>query len=181
MKLLSLLLTSLVFITACNNTTTVHIDLPAAPANMDSVKKMITGKKYVTEKIAQVSNLVADKNDPYEWFEEMKDTTPFFKNYRDQRMKFAVQFINDTSVTVTDQSGITNGTWSIDDQPGKDDTPGIFLRLTVMSEEKLFPGQTGLSTLTSSYKVLGINDRQLFLQTPNMFNMRKIAVLMKHE
>jgi hypothetical protein len=180
MKFLSFLLPVFFLAAACNNAT-VKVDLPPAPAQLDSVKKIVTGKKYKTEKLAQISNLVSDKNDPYEWFEEMKDTTAFFRNYRDQRMKFGVQFINDTSITVTDQSGTTNGTWSIDDQPGKDDTPGIFLRVTVMSEEKLFPGQTGLSTLTSSYKVIGINDKQLFLQTPNMFNMRKIAVLMKPE
>lgn len=179
MKNLKLLLPVIAF-WACNSST-VQVDLPPAPANMDSVKKMITGKKYVTEKLAQISNLVGDKNDPYEWFEEMKDTTPFFKNYQTQRMKFAVQFVNDSTAVITDEKGTTNGSWSLDDQPGKEDTPGIFLRISVSSEEKLFPGQTGLSTLTSTYKVLGMNDRQLFLQTPNMFNMRKIAALLKTE
>ena len=180
MKSLSFILTALFFLSACN-TATVQVDLPPAPASMDAVKKMITGKKYNTEKLAQVSNLVADKNDPYEWFEEMKDTTAFFRNYRDKRMKFSVQFVNDTAAVITDEAGTNNGAWSIDDQPGEKETPGIFLRLSVTSEEKLFPGQTGFSTLTSTYKILGMNDKQLFLQTPNMFNMRKMAVLLKAE
>lgn len=180
MKFLSFLLPVFFLAAACNNTT-LKVDLPPAPAQLDSVKKMITGKKYKTEKLAQISNLVSDKNDPYEWFEEMKDTTAFFRNYSQQRMKFALQFTNDSAAILTDEKGTTHGTWSLDDEPGKDDTPGIFLRLAVSSEEKLFPGQTGATTMTYTFKVLGLNEKELFLQTPNIFNMRKIAVLMKTE
>jgi hypothetical protein len=35
--------------------------------------------------------------------------------------------------------------------------------------------------MTYTFKVLGLSEKQLFLQTPNVFNMRKIAVLMKTE
>jgi hypothetical protein len=181
MKLIALLLPFIVFAAACTNSKTVQVDLPPAPANIDSVKKIVAGKNYKTEKLAQISNLVADKNDPYEWFEEMKDTTPFFKNYQVQRMKFGVQFTNDSVAVVTDEKGTNQGLWSLDDQPGKDDTPGIFLRIAVSSEEKLFAGQTGATTMTYTFKVLGLSEKQLFLQTPNVFNMRKIAVLMKTE
>lgn len=181
MKLIALLLPFIVFAASCTNSKTVEVDLPPAPANMDSVKKMITGKKYVTEKLAQVSNLLADKNDPYEWFEEMKDTTPFFKNYQAQRMKFGVQFTNDSTAVITDEKGTNQGLWSLDDQPGKDDTPGIFLRIAVSSDEKLFAGQSGATKLTYKFKVLGVSEKQLFLLTPNVFNMRKVAVLMKTE
>jgi hypothetical protein len=48
-------------------------------------------------------------------------------------------------------------------------------------EESLVPGQVGKSTITFSYKVLGIDDKQLFLETPNMFNSRKMAASMKAE
>jgi hypothetical protein len=48
-------------------------------------------------------------------------------------------------------------------------------------DESVFPGQVGKATITFSYKILGIDDKQLFLETPNMFNMKKVAALMKTE
>ena len=60
-----------------------------------------------------------------------------------------------------------------------DETPGVFLRLSMEREESVYPGQTGKSTITFSYKVLAIDDKQLFLETPNMFKGRKLAILMK--
>ena len=168
-----------VFIFGCGNTKTVN--LPPAPANADAVSKTIKGKKFKTTELALVSNLVADKNNPYEWFDEIKDTTPYFRNYEKQKMKFEINFINDTSAEITDEAGVNKTTWKIDDQPKSDETAGLFLRFSMERQETLIPGQTGSSTVTFSYKVLGIDDKQLFLQTPNMFNSKKIAALMKTE
>ena len=167
------------FIFACGNSKTVN--LPPAPANADAAAKTIKGKKYKTVQLALISNLVADKNNPYEWFDEIKDTTPFFRNYEKQKLKFEINFINDTAAQVTDEAGVNNAIWKIDNQPKSDETAGIFLRLSMEKQEASIPGQTGLSTITFSYKVLGIDDKQLFLQTPNMFNSRKIAALLKTE
>lgn len=175
--LLSIILTLL--ITACGNKKTVN--LPPAPVNADAVSKTITGKKFKTAELALVSDLVADKNNPYEWFDEIKDTTPYFRNYEKQKMKFEINFINDTSAEITDEAGLNKATWKIDDQPKSDETAGLFLRFSMERQEKLIPGQVGTSMITFSYKVLGIDDKQLFLQTPNMFNSKKIAALLKRE
>ena len=166
------------FIFGCANSKTVN---PPAPANADAVAKAIKGKKFKTTELALISNLVADKNNPYEWFDEIKDTTAFFRNYEKERMKFGVNFFNDSSAEVTDEAGVNKATWKIDDQPKSDETAGVFLRLSMEKQEAFMPGQTGLSTITFTYKVLGIDDKQLLLQTPNMFNSRKIAALMKTE
>ena len=167
------------FIAGCGNTKTVN--LPPAPVNADAVSKTIKGKKFKTSELALVSNLQADKNNPYEWFDEIKDTTPFFRNYEKQKKKFEINFINDTSAEITDEAGVNKATWKIDDQPKSDETAGLFLRLSMEKQETLIPGQVGSSKITFSYKVLGIDDKQLFLQTPNMFNSKKIAALMKTE
>jgi hypothetical protein len=167
------------FIFGCGNTKTVN--LPPAPANADAVFKTITGKKFKTAELALVSNLAADKNNPYEWFDEIKDTTPYFRNYEKQKMKFEINFINDTSAEITDEAGVNKADWKIDNQPKSDETAGLFLRLSMERQEKLVPGQVSSSMVTFSYKVLGIDDKQLFLQTPNMFNSKKIAALMKTE
>ena len=80
---------------------------------------------------------------------------------------------------ITNKVGINKATWKIDTQPKSDEATGLFLRLSIEKQDTVVPGQVGSSTNTFSYKVLGIDDKQLFLQTPNMFNSKKVAVLMK--
>ena len=156
------------FVIGCGNKK--KDSLPPAPPNIDAVTKTIKGKKYKAAELALISTLISDKNDPYEWFDNVKDTTRFFRNYEQQKMKLVIQFLNDSTAEVTDEAGVNKAKWSIDDQPKSQETAGIFLRLAM---EK--------TTNTFSYKILGIDDKQLFLETPNMFNSRKMAVLMKAE
>ena len=167
------------FIAACSNKK--NIPLPPAPTGVDAVVKTIKGKKYKTTELALISTLAADKNSPYEWIDDLGDTTAYFRNYEKQKKKLEINFINDTSAEVTDEAGTNKATWKIDDQPKSDEKAGQFLRLTMEKDEELIPGQVGKSTITFSYKVLGIDDKQLFLETPNMFNMRKVAALMRTE
>ena len=139
----------------------------------------IKGKKYTASQLALISTLISDKNNPYEWFDEIKDTTPFFRNYEKQKMKFAIHFLNDTVAEVIEDTLINKASWRMDNDPKSDETQGVFLRLSMEREESVYPGQTGKSTITFSYKVLAIDDKQLFLETPNMFKGRKLAILMK--
>jgi len=177
MKPLTIVAIALLFFSACSNNKTTQ--LPPVPANIDMVANTITAKKFKASDLALISKLISDKNNPYEWFDQIKDTTPFFKNYEKQKMKLAIHFMNDTAAEVTDEASVNKATWKLDSQPKSDETPGIFLRLSMQKDETLLPGQTGRSTITFSYKVLGVDDKQLFLETPNMFNSRKLAVLMK--
>ena len=167
----------LLFISGCANKKTVQ--LPPAPASVDAVIKTVKGKKYKTTDLALISNLAADKNDPYEWFDDIKDTTAFFRINEKEKKKLGINFVNDTTAEVTDLSGTNKAIWKIDDQPKSEETAGKFLRLSMERDETLIPGQVSKATITFSYKVLGIDDKQLFLETPSMFNMRKVAALMK--
>jgi hypothetical protein len=167
------------FVISCGNKKTTS--LPAAPASIDIVAKTIKGKKYKATQLALISNLISDKNNPYQWFDEIRDTTPFFRNFEKNKLKFAVNFVNDSTVEVTDESSTNTGKWRIDDQPKSDETAGIFLRISMERDEQIIPGQVGKSINTFSYKVLGIDKRQLFVETPNMYNSRKMATLLKSE
>lgn len=178
MRLIALII-AVSFLTSCGNKKTAN--LPPAPSSIESVAKTVSGKKYKSAELALVSTLISDKNNPYLWFDEIKDTTRFFKSYEKQKMNFNVHFINDTSVEISDEGGANKGTWKIDSQPKNDETPGIFSRLTFEKNEAIVPGQVGKSTTTFSYKVLGIDDKQLFVETPNMFNGKKLAILLKSE
>jgi hypothetical protein len=157
------------------------IELLPPPAGKEAVSKELSGKKYHTEKLALISTLAGDRNNPYEWFEDIKDTSIFFKKYRDDRMKFALQFINDSTAVVKDASGDNHGNWEVSDKTPEGEQPGLFARFSFTKNEVLFPGQSGSSVVTYTYRVLGISPSHLFLETPNMFNNRKLAVLMKAE
>lgn len=167
----------IIFISGCSNKKSVQ--LPPAPADAEAIVKTINGKTYQTADLALISNLEADKNAPYQWFEDVNDTTAFFRNYEKRKKMLEIKFVNDTLAEVTDEAETNMAAWKIEDQPKSDEKPGYFLRLTIDKDEALLPGQTGNSTITFSYKILGIDDKQLFLETPNMFNSRKIAALMK--
>jgi hypothetical protein len=176
----SLIFTILTVTIIASCTSKKKVDLPPPPTSVDAVVKTITGKKYSTTELALVSTSIADKNNPYEWFDEVQDTTPYFKNLRAQKMKTAIHFINDTTVEIADEAGTNTGTWNVDDQPKSTETAGIFTRITIIRKnEPLLPGQTEPSKITFNYKVLGIDDKLVFLETPNMFSMRKVAALMK--
>ena len=156
------------FVIGCGHKKTSS--LPSAPTNVDSVIKTIKGKKYKTADLALISTLISDKNNPYQWFDEIGDTTAFFKNEKEGKMRFGLNFINDITVEITDKARMSKAKWIIDDQPKSQETAGIFLRLFIEN-----------STVKPSYKVLGLDDKQIFLETPNMFMSRKMAVLMKAE
>ena len=178
MRSLLFTLLSVIIIAGCSSKK--KVDLPPPPTSVDAVVKTITGKKYSTTELALVSTSIADKNNPYEWFDEVQDTTPYFKNLWGQKMKTVIHFISDTTVEIVDEAGTNTGTWKVDDKPKSTETAGIFTRITVIRKtDTLPPGQTEASKITFNYKVLGIDDKQAFLETPNMFSMRKVAALMK--
>src|SRR6185503_19635179 len=122
-------ITFLFFVTGCANKNDVQ--LPPAPASTDAIVKTVKGKKYKTSDLALISNLAADKNDPYEWFDDIKDTTAFFRNNEKEKKKLEIKFVNDTTADVTDASGTNKAIWKIDNEPKGDEKPGIFLRLTM--------------------------------------------------
>lgn len=155
------------------------VSVPPNPAGMNAVIRSISGKKFSTQKLALISTLISDKNNPYEWFDETGDTTSIFRNLEKEKMKLAIHFVNDSLVELTDETGTSKGKWMADDQPKSDEDPGIFLRITIIKEEKLFGDHMIPVRTTFSYKVLGINDKQLLLQTQNMYNVRRVAALMK--
>ena len=179
MRSISLFIIVSLLIISCGNRKTAA--LPPAPSDVNSVVTTITGKKYKATQLGLISTLISDKNNPYEWFDEIKDTTPYFKNYEKQQMNFAIHFINDTVAEVIQDTLVNQALWIIDNDPKGSETPGIFIRLSMEKEETVVPGQISRSTNTFSYKVLGLDNKQLFLESPNLYSSRKLAVLLKTE
>src|SRR5688500_17550634 len=129
MRSFPILVIIILLFTGCGNKKTAN--MPPAPVNTGTVAAAIKGKKFKTTEMALIPTLLSDKNNHYEWFDEIKYTTAFFRKYEKQKMKFSVQFIDDTSAEVADEALVNKATWKIDNDPKSGETAGIFLRLSM--------------------------------------------------
>jgi len=179
MKAIAIIATLMIVI-SCNNTTTTTATsesstakLPEKPGSIEAVHATLKGKSYKTINAGTVSPFEMDKDNPYEWQDKLQDTSA--KKYLSENMAFKLNFLNDSSVTVFDDGEEKQGTYRVDTTATEDYPTGTKLKLSYMSS--MFG--TVPSLLTFTYLVNGINDKQLFLQTPREVNNRKVVVLME--
>jgi len=166
---------SLVLIGSCNSNSTSEgsSKLPGKPGSIQAVEASLKGKNFKTVDVGTVSPFQMDKDNPYEWQDNMKDSSA--KPYLTERMSFSLHFLNDTGVTIFDDGQEKLGTYKVDTITNGDEPPGIKLRIAHTE----YGFGNDLVTVTYTYPVNGINDKQLFLLTPRDFNRRKIVVLME--
>jgi len=158
------------------------VSLPAKPGSPGTVKNAIQGKLYKTIKAGTLSPFEMDKKNPYEWTDDMKDTSSMFRNFFADRMKFILHFINDTAVNFMDEGKHIEATYSIDSLIKEDEKPGVKLRISYEDKDNSFNmGDMGPVRLTYTYIVAGADDKQLLLETPRSYNDRKVIVLMSSE
>jgi hypothetical protein len=178
-QLLCLLCTVLFFSCNTSKTKKESVDIPAAPTGVDAVAQTLKGKNYSVLQVATISNFEMNKDNPYDWMDGKKDTTAFSRNYVTERMKLKLNFVNDTTVSFTDEDKLTEAKYKLDTLIGDEEKPGIKLRISYLDSSITFPSFTEPRLMTYTYRVLGINNESLLLETPRSFNNRKIAVLMK--
>ncbi|MEI9946511.1 MAG: hypothetical protein WDN26_20100 [Chitinophagaceae bacterium] len=169
------------FIVACNSNKDAETSIPPKPSSIEAVKQLVKGKKYRTQKVATVSPFEMDKEKPYEWMDEMKDTSTFFKKHLADRMKFTLNFVNDTAVMMNDEEKIINGTYNLDTKTGEEEKEGIKLRISYPDSSMNFPGSTGVMIMTATYFVAGADEKSILLETPRSYNNRKVAILLHTE
>lgn len=172
-------LMAVITLAACNDS---KKSMPAAPASADVASASLKGKKYKTARVGLLSPFKMDAENPYQWFDEMKDTSSFFTSYRDERMQLQLHFSNDTTATIMDSGKTIPATYHVDDTPEDDEKPGIRIRMSYEDNSMSpFPGQTGPMVLTVTYRIIGVDDKQLLVETPNGFNQRKVVALLQAE
>ncbi len=57
-----------------------------------------------------------DKEKPNRWFDEEKELNDFAKEYQEERMKFILQFVNDTLLRITDDGKTWDAVYKFDEQ-----------------------------------------------------------------
>ncbi len=153
---------------------------PPAPVSISSVNAFIKGKSFSTYKVGTISNFEMDKENPYQWLDEKKDTTKFMRDYLAGRVKFAIQFVNDSTATLTDDGKTISAIYKLDNKTGEDEKEGIKFRFTYEDKDgEMMPGATDPVIMTSTYIIKGIDAENLLLEAPRELNNRKLAVLMK--
>jgi hypothetical protein len=191
MKPVSLIAAALLLLTACNNNTKTNTTtdnpkadgsgIPSAAVSADAINNFIQSHTYTTERMAAISGFAMDSSDPYTWYADTTGLSSFEKEYVLQQKAFQLQFTSDTTATIYDEGISKASTYKIDSSTHEDEKAGWKLRFSYPDSSMSFPGSTGIMIMTATYRVLGINEQQLFLETPRSFNQRKVAVLMKRQ
>lgn len=153
--------------------------LPAKPADVAAAKAFVKGKKFSTEKTGFFGNLTINDKTEMEWIDIKTEKEKYAKDAAETQKYFALQFINDTSVTVFKKDTSFTAAYAIDNEAGEydEEKQGIKLRLSYADPEFSFEGmQTSLVTYT--YIMLGAEKDKLLLQLPQSVNRRKLVSLL---
>jgi len=156
---------------------------PVPPSSVGIVKDMIKGKTFLTSRVGTLSPFAdgIDKDKPYKWIDEEKEPDKFTNDYEEERKKFQLAFVNDSTVRITDEGKTWDAIYKIDDSMEQDETVGIRLRFSYEDKENTmnFPGAATPMILTSSYLVAGLSDNEMIVQAPRKFNNHPVVLWMK--
>lgn len=155
---------------ACGQSDSVKKEtaMPPKPASVDAALAAIKNKDYVVEEVGTI-----DLFQEWDWSAASADTSKFYRDFMDERKAFALNFINDTAVNVNDDKRTFEAKYDIQ----KDTGTALLLNLKYMDSTFSFtPGE--LSLITSTYKIHGVDDNKVLLETPRELNRRKVIVLM---
>jgi hypothetical protein len=147
--------------------------LPAAPASVAAVKKILNGTSYKADK-AGFRLFSTDKE--IKWLEP-KPEDKMEKEVVGKVKTTQLNFVNDTSCLVVIAGKDYSGTYVVDDTITYEEKPGIKIRISYVDEEFKF-GDGPASMVTYTYIVEGISDKKLLLQTPRSLNSKNIIILM---
>ena len=151
-----------------------EIQIPGAPASAEETGKKINGRQYQVEDGGFVSVFMGKEESP-EWSSASEDTSKHFKDYVAEQKKFSLQFVNDSIVKMVEGDEVMQAAYQLE----KDTSSAVLLLIKVESKENIFPGATGPMIMTYTYKIRGIDDETIYLETPRQYNRRNVVYLMK--
>ncbi len=180
MKYLLSLLVIAATVMACHHAEE-HVVVPAAPKSVAEVTSAVKGQHYKVAKLGTLSPFAMDSLNPVNWQVQEQDTSKFFRDYATKELKFKIDFSNDTTVSFMDEDKTTRGFYSVDNDANlgyEEEKPGIKLRIKY-SDSMEFGGNKTAATMTQSYLVQGLGNKEIILETGKSINNRKLVVWMK--
>lgn len=167
--------------------------LPVKPQDVNSVKVLIKGKKYTTQKTGFYGTIAVNGETTVNWIDIAEKKKQLAKNANnitaqteltaaERELKFAVQFVNDTAATVFSNDTSIPATYAVDnivDDYG-DGKGGVKIRLTYADPSFSF-GNELASEMTFTFLVEGADEKSLLLQTPRTINRQPLISLLVAE
>lgn len=172
MQRLLILFSLLLLAASCNNRGITGERLPPRPASVQLVVDMIRGGNYSA---TRVGTHFLSTDSTVTWLDP-KPGEKFEQEIVDEMKTLQLRLNPDSIVTVSYKGKEHTGTYSVDDNPGDDQKPGINLRLTYVDEEFRM-GEGPAMKVTYTYVVEGINKDQILLLTPRSMNNKSLIVL----
>jgi hypothetical protein len=151
---------------------------PAAPANVKAVQDFLKSKKLTVKKTGFYGMLTVNGIKEAKWIDTANEKDKTTKDAVAAEMAFALEFINDTAVTVKKKDKSYAGTYAVDDKVDEEgeEQPGIKLRISFPDPEFSF-GSTPM-VVTYTYAVLGLDAKRIMLETPRSINRQKLISIM---
>jgi len=167
--------------------------LPVKPQDLNSVKTLIKGKKYTTQKTGFYGTIAVNDETTVNWIDIAEKKKQLAKNTNnmtaqteltaaERELKFAVQFVNDTAATVFSNGTSIPATYAVDnivDDYGND-KESVKIRLTYADPSFSF-GNELASEMTFTFLVVGADEKSLLLQTPRTINRQPLISLLVAE
>lgn len=155
--------------------------VPAAPTSMQQVKDQVKKGNYTVEQVG-FSRLFMGEAEPVQWEDQMPDTSRMYRNFVAERKKLRFEFTGDSTMNVHTGTASYPGSYSVDTLVEEDDEEkanSMKLRISYADPEFQFPGDTTPSKVTYTYKVRGVDENRLMLQSPHSYNRSYTVLLMK--
>ncbi len=150
------------------------------PANIKAVQDFVKVKKLVTKKLGFYGSLTVNGVKEIAWIDVANEKDKMTKEVADEEMRFGLQFLNDSTVTVLKKNKAYIGSYTVDDITDEffKEEPGIKLRVSFADPDMTDIGGQAMSKVTYSFLVMGLNDKQILLQTPRSINNKKLISLL---
>lgn len=169
---------------ACSDSVTIRsgkASVPAAPTSLQQVKDGVKKSNYSVDKLG-FSRLFMGEAEPVQWEDDMPDTTRMYRDFVADRKKLRLEFTGDSTLNVHTGTATYPGSYSVDtlrEENDEEKANSMKLRISYADPEFQMPGDTTPSKVTYTYKIRGMGDNSLMLQSPHSYNRQNVVLLMK--
>lgn len=152
---------------------------PPPPANIKAVTDYLNGKKLRVDRVGFYGSVLQNTERKIEWLDTLKEKNDMVKSAAGEEMSLGLYFQNDTAVVIFKKNKQFTGVYSVDDSPGEgeNEQDGIKIRISYADPDFGFGDLPTVVTYT--YRVIGLDDARILLETPRTINRQKLISLMR--
>lgn len=147
--------------------------IPKEPHSVAETRSQLVKGVFTVEQVGLGSSSVM--NEPVQWMNEETDKAKAEQDFIADRKSLTLHFINETEVKLTDNQRNIRAQYQLE----KDASKTVLMKLTFEDKTFSFPGSNEPMKLTYTYRIRGIDENRLLLETPRQYKYRPVVLLMK--